>query len=234
MTRRKGLALPVIVSAAVEIADERGLDAVSMRNIAERLGVSAMGLYRHVRNRDVLVELMVDEVVGEFAYPEPRPERWRDALEALAKQDWRSYFAHPWVLAATATSRPPMRPNMLASMEWALAAFDGLGLAAHEQLYLLGVVTSYGQGLALGLLDDARARADGRAGTGDWWRNRFGDATGDAADRSGPYQRLASTIAEISDRKGDDGHIWEEFEFGLKCVLDGVESYLLRTGRIEA
>ncbi|RSM81570.1 TetR/AcrR family transcriptional regulator [Kibdelosporangium aridum] len=212
--KRPSLSLPLIVSTAIGLADEGGLDAVTMRGVGERLHATGMALYRHVANRDALVELMVDAVAAEYAYPEPRPIGWRAALEAVAWQDWRSFFAHPWVLHATASSRPPMGPNTLASMEWALASFDNLGLAGREQLFLLGTVVSYGQGLAMTWIHE---RHDD---TGEWWESRVMDA---GADR---YPRLAAVTAAVGTDSRTRTWIDEEFEFGLQRVLDGVGTYL--------
>jgi len=206
---RAPLSVSAIVSTAIELADAGGLDAVSMRQIGQRLGATGMALYRHVANRDELLTLMVDTVIGEFAYPEPRPEHWRAALTELARQDWRSYFAHPWLLAVTATSRPPMGPNMLTAMEWALTSFDGLDLAAHEQLYLLTTVISYTQGLALTW--NRQEPED----TTDWWRAQVTEAGG--------HPRL---LAVTEGYRHPSLDLDEEFEFGLERVLDGIAVYL--------
>jgi AcrR family transcriptional regulator len=197
-----------IVAAAIEVADEGGLDAVTMRLVGQRLNSTGMALYRHIANREALVEAMIDAVMGEFCYPEPRPPHWRDALEVLARQDWRSYLAHPWMLAATATSRPPMGPNMLVSMEWALACFDGFELTIRERLYLFSVVTAHGQGLALTWTQDRRP------GATQWWQEQL-------ATVGSP--RLKAIPAEFGDEEFDFD---EEFEFGLQRVLDGLELYL--------
>lgn len=213
-TRRSGLTQELIVTTAIELADEGGLDAVTMRGVGQRLGSTGMALYRHVANRDKLVELMIDRVAGEYAYPEPRPAHWRDALAAVARQDWRSFFAHPWMLAATATARPLLGPNLVANMEWALASFDDLDLTPREQLYLLGVVTSHGHGLAMVWLGgDA---APDVQGTANWWQERL--------RAFAEHPRLVATADAVSD--GDLVH--EEFEFGLERLLDGIEVYLSR------
>jgi AcrR family transcriptional regulator len=196
-----------IVAAAIEVADEGGLDAVTMRLVGQRLNATGMALYRHIANREALVEAMIDAVIGEFRYPEPRPPHWRDALTALARQDWRSYLAHPWMLAATATSRPLMGPNMLASMEWALACFDEFDLAGKETLYLLSVVTSHGAGLALTWTQDDRL------GATKWWKERLADVD---------LPRLKAIPHQFGDADLD---VDEEFEFGLQRVLDGLELY---------
>ncbi|MGO1052743.1 TetR/AcrR family transcriptional regulator [Crossiella sp. CA198] len=213
-TRRAGLNQELIVATAIGLADEGGLDAVTMRGVGQRLGATGMALYRHVANREKLVELMIDRVAGEYAYPDPRPALWRDALEALAWQDWRSFYAHPWMLAATATARPPLGPNLIANMEWALASFDGLRLEPQEQLYLLGVVTSHGHGLGMVWLGGAEV-PDVKATTG-WWRDRLRES--DACPR---LNALATAL-------GPEVDVHQEFEFGLARILDGIELHLVR------
>nr|WP_052477745.1 TetR/AcrR family transcriptional regulator [Kibdelosporangium sp. MJ126-NF4]CEL13654.1 Transcriptional regulator, TetR family [Kibdelosporangium sp. MJ126-NF4]CTQ99340.1 Transcriptional regulator, TetR family [Kibdelosporangium sp. MJ126-NF4] len=206
---RATLSREQIVATAVEVADEGGLDAVTMRLVGQRLNASGMALYRHVANREALLEAMIDAVAGEYAYPEPRPRHWRDALTAMAWQDWRSYFAHPWFLAATATCRPALGPRMLESMEWALAAFDECELSSSEKLNLLGVITSYVQGLALTWTQQGSSE-----GVPEWWRDRL-LGTG--------LRRLEAVATDLGDNGSDLEH---DFGFGLTRALDGIELYL--------
>ncbi|KFU80919.1 regulatory protein, tetR family [Amycolatopsis lurida] len=221
---RAALSLSLIVETAIKVADEGGLEAVTMRGVGQRLNATGMALYRHVANREALIELMIDQVVKEFAYPEGRPEHWRDALQAAARQDWRSYFAHPWMLAATATAKPPMGPNMLASMEWSLATFDGLGLSGAEKLYLLGVVNSYGQGLALSWGHGFLARGEDREDAAEWWMaNLPGEGEVETSPR---YSRLLEVTKSLGVSPASEGYIDDEFEFGLQRVLDGIQVYL--------
>jgi TetR/AcrR family tetracycline transcriptional repressor len=71
-----------IVAAALEIAGELGLEAVSMRRVATRLGVAAMSLYRHVPSKDVLLELMADHVLSRLPYPDPDGD-WREEIHGF-------------------------------------------------------------------------------------------------------------------------------------------------------
>ncbi|MGY2062468.1 TetR/AcrR family transcriptional regulator, partial [Nocardia gipuzkoensis] len=88
-----------IVDTAIALADEAGLDALSMRRIAERMGVGAMSLYRHVPNKDSLLAEMTDEVARRNPYPEPESAwTWRDRVRIAGEIDWRLYQEHPWVL----------------------------------------------------------------------------------------------------------------------------------------
>ncbi|MBB5959502.1 AcrR family transcriptional regulator [Saccharothrix tamanrassetensis] len=225
---RAVLSLSLIVETAIAVADEGGLEAVTMRGVGQRLNATGMALYRHVANREALIELMIDQVVEEFAYPADRPGHWREALRATARQDWRSYLAHPWMPAATATAKPPMGPNMLAAMEWSLAIFDGFGLSAAEKLYLLGVVNSYGQGLALSWVHGLPSRGEDREGAAEWW---LANLPGEGDAGTGPrYPRLLEVTRSLGMSPASESYTEDEFEFGLQRVLDGIEVYLDRRG----
>jgi AcrR family transcriptional regulator len=71
-----------IVEAALEIADTEGLQAVTMRRVGASLGTAAMSLYRHIPNKDTLLELMADRVLAQLPYPDPAGE-WRDELHSF-------------------------------------------------------------------------------------------------------------------------------------------------------
>src|SRR5919206_5031328 len=81
---RPALTHDQIARAGVEIADEQGLDAVSMRRLAERLGVATMALYRYVASKDDVLELMIDAVSAEIELP--RDAEWRDLAQSFAHQ----------------------------------------------------------------------------------------------------------------------------------------------------
>ena len=104
-TKRRPLRREAIVAAAIALADEQGVDALTMRNLADRRGYKVMSLYNHVANKDELLALMVDEVVGEVAAPSPElppPE----AVRALAIATRAVLVRHPW---APATASTPSR-----------------------------------------------------------------------------------------------------------------------------
>ena len=130
---RAGIDVDRIVAAAVALADAEGLAAVSMRQVAARLGVGAMTLYTHVPGKGELVDLMLDHVLGELYTDAPdvstdEPQAWRERLTAVAQANWDLYVRHPWALHV-ATGRPPLGPNLLAKYERELRAVDGLGLS---------------------------------------------------------------------------------------------------------
>ncbi|WP_349901993.1 TetR/AcrR family transcriptional regulator [Parafrigoribacterium humi] len=115
-----------ITDAAIELADEGGLEAVSMRKIATMLEHSAMSLYRHVGSKDDLTELMYDAALGELELSRTGAEDWRVAVARLARDNRRLWHRHPWI--SKLSQRPTLGPNANRMLEYALAAVDGIGL----------------------------------------------------------------------------------------------------------
>jgi AcrR family transcriptional regulator len=121
-----------VVSAAIEFLDEYGLPALTMRRLAETLGVEAMSLYKHVEGRDQLLDAVVESVVDELygdpeVYLEPKDD-WQDYLRRLAFGVRRSALRHPHVFPLVAT-RPPAAPWIrppLRSLRWIDSLLSGL------------------------------------------------------------------------------------------------------------
>lgn len=116
----KGCRRAEIVAAAVRIADAEGVEAVSMRRLADELGVATMTPYTHVESKDELIDLMRDAVAAEMLLPEPIPADWREALRAIAHHTKDAFEAHPWSLDI-ASRRPRARINRLRHIEQSVA-----------------------------------------------------------------------------------------------------------------
>ena len=115
-----------VVAAAIQLADDEGIDALSMRRIADRLGLKPMSVYTYVPGKAELIDLMVDHAAGEVPLPVLEGSL-RDRLAGIARFQWSEYLRHPWLLSID-TSRPPLGPNVSDHWEWCLRAVDGLGL----------------------------------------------------------------------------------------------------------
>lgn len=121
-----------IVQAAIDILDGDGADALTMRRVAEQLGVSAPSLYWHVKTKDDVLDLAVDHVFDEIRPGASTPaEPWRRRIEDLALA-WRStLIRHPWV-APVAAARPSLGPNFLDRMELLQATLHKAGFTGRE------------------------------------------------------------------------------------------------------
>lgn len=124
---RPPLTRDAIVQAALRVLDREGLEGVSMRRVAEELGTGAASIYWHVANKDELLGLVFDRVVGEVELPPPDPARWQRQLKELAREARRVLASHRDI-ARWSLGRIPMGPNMLRLSEWQLALLRAAGL----------------------------------------------------------------------------------------------------------
>ena len=154
-----GLTRAAVVRAAVAIADAEGLDAVTMRRVAATLDVRPMSLYTHVASKGDLVDLMLNEIVGDVLVPEPLPTDWREAMRAVAVQSYRGFVAHTWALEAFGR-RPHVGPNVLRHAEQSAAAVAPLGLRPEDAWLVLGILDEFTLGHAVrgAMFDDETMR----------------------------------------------------------------------------
>jgi DNA-binding transcriptional regulator YhcF (GntR family) len=212
-----------VVRAAIEIADSEGLDALSMRGVAARVGASTMSTYRHVANKDELVLLMADAAYGELGYPPPHPTGWRERMERAGRTLWALHRRHPWLAHITPLTRPLPLPNLLVHSEHFLTALDEFGLAATERMDLEIVLFGHVQGVAMHLEREAQAAA-ATGVTEEGWMRVHGPAMG-AIAASGRYPGFSALMSAF----GGDGYdldLDSIFELGMRLLLDGLAARL--------
>lgn len=217
---RQSLSVEEIVCVAIELADADGLEALSMRRVAERFGVNAMALYTYVPGKAELVDLMLDAVLGEAARPDGAEGEWRAGLELYAREAWALYHRHPWVLRVP-YSRGLMGPNQAAALDCALRAVSGIGLSEGEMVAVFFVVAGYVQGAARTSAEAAQNERATGVTDEEWW-SALGPLMAQYIDQD-RYPTLASISAEAWAFEEAEGG---GFEFGLRRVLDGIETYV--------
>ena len=215
------VAVADLVQAAVRLADEEGIDAVSTRRVAEAVGISPMSFYTHIPDKAVLLDLMLDAVArpadGSEEAQAFRPEDWRANVAFVAREYRAFYLRHPWVLQV-ATHRPVLGPNTMRAYDYFLAAFDGLNLSEVEMDLSVTMVANYVHGA---VRDVARARmVKELTGMNDdeWWHAIAPFL--ETVDFS-PYP-VASRIGPVVGELYGLGDPDRAFEFGLECLLDGL------------
>lgn len=135
-----------IVEAAVALLDEHGIDGLTMRRLAQHLTVTPTALYWHVKTKDDVLDLAVDQIFGEVLLP-PAADDWRDDVRALACR-WRAIMLrHPW--APSLIGRPMLGPNVLARTEFLQAALVRGGFTGMELAVTTRIVANYVIGAAL-------------------------------------------------------------------------------------
>lgn len=218
--RKARLVLADVVTAAVRIADQDGLETLSMRRVAGELGVGAMSLYTYVPGRAELVDLMVDRVFGELVLPES-DLGWQDGLRQYARECWQLYRRHPWLLRLNMW-RGPLAPQVLDAQEAGLRTLARTGLSAPEVVRTLGLVDTFVQGTARADVTEEADRRDTGVDMDGFW-NSVSSFWTDYFD----YERYP-TMARLYADGGFD--TVDDFEAALDRLLTVVELSLVAAG----
>ncbi|MFI6291648.1 TetR/AcrR family transcriptional regulator [Nonomuraea sp. NPDC050790] len=208
------LTAEMVVRAAIDLADEEGLAAVTMRRVATALGVSTVALYRHVRGKGELVREMVDQVYGEARLPARVPVGWRKQVELSLRLQWGIHRRHPWLAYAYPLTRPPLGPNGLAHTEWIMRAVSGLGLDPNTLLHVAVSLAAFIRGLAANLEPEALAVQDTGMSDDEWMATR--EAT---LKKHLPNHPI---LAKVLRNQQLDLDLDTLFEFGLNRQLDAL------------
>ena len=221
--QRAALSRAEIVRTALKIADEEGLEAVSIRRIARELRSGAMSLYHYFDSRDELLDLMGDTVAGEMLVPE-LPSDWRAALKAIAAHGRETFKRHPWLMA-TLQDRPTITPNTMRHIEQSSQAVRALGEAGHDPRLLTALVLAVDDYMiGYTLREIAAADPEDRA------RGLAKRMTRDANDPNVRYLLESGEFPMLSRflESGGELPLGDRFEQGLDWLLDGFAARLRR------
>jgi len=230
---KRGLDLARIVAAAIEVADAQGLTALSMRKVAEELGVGTMSLYRYVPGKAELLDLMLDAAYAEMLRIDSEAsitspasgsdEPWRAALAQVAHRYRAMYLRHPWILQF-AVSRPPLGPNVMDAYDRDLRAVEAAGLTDLEMDAVISLVSGFVQSAARGAVDVTLAEQ--RTGLTDrqWWEAHAPllEKVFDP-ERYPVAARVGQAAGEANQAAYNPQHA---FDFGLARLLDGIAALI--------
>lgn len=219
---RSGTTVGAVVDGAIDLADAEGLDAVTMRGLAERIGVGTMTLYGYVPGRAELVELMVDRVTGRRYDGTRLPVEcasWQEALRHIASAGWELLLAHPWVAEAPA-GRPILGPGVCRTYEAELNALEGIGLSDVDMDLTLTALHAQITQAARWQAALARAGADTGLDETQWWA-RHGPRL--QAAMAGEDLPISARVGEAVRSAGDPRRTWE---FAVGALVDGLERRL--------
>ncbi len=207
-----------IAAAAVALADAEGLDAVTMRRMAAELGLGTMSLYNYVPTKDHLVQLMIDQVGGEYHFPAGSPRDARQAIVTLARQGRDITQRHPW-LPRVVISRPPlMGPAALRYVDYFLGLLSGTDLDTAAKMELLGLVN----GFAISYGGMQATLAEERARTGVTAEQQAAAQVSQlvAAVTSGRYPNLATALGGPASPPRDADQVFDS------CISRLIDGYL--------
>lgn len=219
--RQRVLSRDSIAAAALAIVDREGLDALTMRTVAQYMGTGAASLYAHVASKEELLELVVERVIGEFEFPgEPQPERWQELLKEWA-HTVRAVFQRHRDLARASFARIPLGENALRSSEWMIAVMRAGGLSDQVIAYACDLLPLYV--MAVCYEDSLYGSETSPEDMADYvakMREYFESLPRDR------FPNMASLAGPLTAGAGD-----ERFEFGLDVLVRGLAAMGLTEGR---
>ena len=211
-TGRTRLSRSIVLEAAIALADEDGFEGLSMRRLAQELGVVPMALYKHVANKDELLDGMVDIVFGEIESP-PIDDDWRSAMRRRAISVREAMTRHSWAIGLMETRSPG--PANLRNHNAVMGCLREAGFSFETAIHAYSVQDAYIYGFA------QQEKTLGFRAPGD---------AGEAAQRRAKsigspdqYPYLAEIAARLPE-SGFDNAV--EFTWGLDLILDGLELIL--------
>jgi AcrR family transcriptional regulator len=214
----------VVVDAALGLADEAGLAAVTMRAVAERVGVSTMSVYTYVPGKAELIDLMVDTLYLRMPRGAWRGPSWRRRLTRVAETNLELLTAHSWLTEVAALSRPPLGPGLMAKYEHELAAFDETGLADVDTDAALAYLLGFVQAHARARHDAERATTDTAMSDAQWWAANQPVLARALDPEAYPRAvRVGSAAGEAQNAAWSADRAWR---FGLARTLDGLAALI--------
>jgi AcrR family transcriptional regulator len=201
-----------VLRTAVALADEGGVESASMRKIAQELGVVPMALYRHVANKDELVDGMIDVVVGEIDPPDPDLD-WKAAVRKRILSARRALLRHPWA-SQVMESRTEPTPTVLAYMDSMIGMFRAGGFSMDLTHHAMHAMGSRLMGFTQELFND-RSDTDPDVEAELW--------TALAETYPSIYELFLTVTHDDASVVGPGCDDQFEFEFALDLLLDGLE-----------
>jgi AcrR family transcriptional regulator len=216
---RPQLSREAIVDAALRVLDAEGLDALSMRRVAEEAGAGTTSLYWHVANKEQLLQLIFDRVVGEIELPAPDPARWQEQLKEMGRA-WRGVQKRHRDVARISLGRIPLGPNGLHAMEWLLGLLRTAGLPDRTAAFAGDLLTLYVD--AYGFEESTAAAVPSAEGMSaeqmtDMLRQYFASL---------PAERFPNVHALAGMMMSGDAD--ERFEFGLDLLVRGLAAQVAK------
>ena len=226
---KRGHAAPLsrgqIVRAALELIDAEGIDALSMRKLAARMGVGVMSLYWHVERKDDLLDLIGDAIFGEMDLPDAPTGDWRADLTLVAERTREIHLRHPWLMHAMG-SLPHYGPNFLRHAEFSFGSLTRAGVAPETMISVVSAVDSFVFGSVMTWVRDGTADRE-PSPPAEQVVGQF-----QAMLARGDYPALQALMGHFADWVDDNEMSGQVFRFGLEALLDGAAARIAQAGTV--
>ncbi|WP_199619541.1 TetR/AcrR family transcriptional regulator [Paenibacillus alkalitolerans] len=228
---RSGLTVKKIVATGMEIAGAEGIEELSMRKVADRIGVGTMSLYTYVPGKAELLDLMLDAAYEDLydaaAISSILNNNWRQALHFIAKTNWDLFRKHPWILDLTG-GRPVLGPHTTMKYDTELRALEGIGLTDIDMDASLCLVLMHVESCARLAVNIKDTQQKTGMDENEWWLSH-----------APTLQRLIDPARfPVASRVGEaagQAHLGAQnpdyaYMFGLERIMDGI-GMLIEAGK---
>jgi len=211
MTQAK-LSKERILLQALTLADSGGIEALSMRKLADALGVKAMSLYNHFANKDEIIDGLVELVIAEIEVPELAADEWKAAMLVRANSAHQTLLAHPWA-TQTIVSRMNIGPNILAYIDTTLGCLRKAGFSIDMADHIWNAMDNHIYGFTLQELNFPLQE------------DEYAEAAAGFIDMIpvDKYPHMNALSRQVMAGKYNGIH---DFEFGLTLILNGLDKQL--------
>lgn len=215
--KRYPLSREKVLECALDLADESGIGALTIRSLAQSMGTKPMSLYYYVANKDEILDGIVDLVFGEIELPSPAGN-WREEMHRRAHEVRAALKRHPWAVGLLESRSSPGAAN-LRHHDATLGTLRAAGFSVQLTAHAYALLDSYIYGFAL---QEAALPFDGR--------DTPAEITTPIVERfsTGQYPHLVEIATEHVLKPGYD--FGDEFDFGLNLILDGLSRSIPTTG----
>jgi AcrR family transcriptional regulator len=218
--RREPLTRQRVIEAALQVMDSEGLEAVTMRRIGRELGVEAMSLYNHVRDKDDILDGMSDAVMSQFEIPPPTKD-WSRDVRAMAREWRRLLSLHPGIMELLAERHKPLEGmHAYRPMDGALETLFRAGLKPREAVQAFNALGGYIMGFVM-MEQGLMPGHEGKAGESHAQEH---EAVAEALQQAG-LTRLGECFRYFAECPND-----EQFEFGLDLMVRGLKARVTKAG----
>jgi hypothetical protein len=207
---RRRLSRERVLDTAIDRADQAGLDALTMRSLADELGVAPMALYNHVANKDDLIDAMVDVVFAEIGVPSGGGD-WKTAMRGRSIAVRDALLRHRWAIGLMESRRRP-GPANLRHHDAVLGRLRAAGFSVEMAAHAYSLLDSYIYGFALTKMTLPFETSEEVADVAKGMLQPF------------PVNEYPNLVEFITDHAMKPGYDYgDEFEYGLDVILDGIE-----------
>ena len=210
--KKPNLSKEAILQQALQLADNSGIEGLSMRKLADALGVKAMSLYNHFANKDEILDGLVEAVIAEIEVPDLPAEEWKNAMLVRANSAHQALLTHPWATQAV-VSRMNIGPNMLSYIDATLGCLRNAGFSIEMADHIWNAMDNHIYGFTLQELNFPLQE------------DEYAEAAAGFIDmipvEKYPHMNALSTHVMAGKYNGI-----HDFEFGLMLILNGLDKQL--------